>query len=240
MKTFRRFSALLILAAAVAHCYPCLPASAQDIVSPDAQGAAAPGSFVIRGARIVTVTGPDIENGTLVITNGRIAAVGAGAQAPAGAREIDARGLTVYPGMIDTATSMGLIEIGSGAPGTVDTAEIGDLNPNASALWGINPHSAHVDVTRVAGVTTVVSMPSGGAVSGQAALINLVGTTQREMALVPAVALVIDFPRIGAGGGGGGGQQQQGITPDAVSARDRRVGEIRRMLRDAEAYGRAQ
>ncbi|HYE13578.1 MAG TPA: amidohydrolase family protein, partial [Pyrinomonadaceae bacterium] len=46
--------------------------------------------------------------------------------------------------------------------------------------------------------------------------------------------------RIGAGGGGGGGQQQQGITPDAVSARDRRVGEIRRMLRDAEAYGRAQ
>nr|MBA2647253.1 hypothetical protein [Pyrinomonadaceae bacterium] len=61
-----------------------------------------PGTFVIRNARIVTVSGADVDNGTLVIRNGRIEAVGAGdVTAPAGAQEIDARGLIVYPGMMD-------------------------------------------------------------------------------------------------------------------------------------------
>src|SRR5918992_979985 len=74
-------------------------------------------TYVIRNARIVTVIGSDIENGTLVISNGRIAAVGANATAPAGAQEIDGRGLIVYPGMIDLATSLGLAEVPTGAPG---------------------------------------------------------------------------------------------------------------------------
>jgi len=214
-------------------------ASAQDTVTPDAQLEAAD-TYVIRNARVVTVSGPDIENGTVVVSGGRIAAVGASVNVPAGAREIDARGLTVYPGMIDAGTSMGLVEINSGAPGTVDTNELGDMNPNAAAMWGVNPHSAHIDVTRVAGVTSAVALPGGGTISGQAALLNLAGTTQRELALVPAAALVIDFPRLGGGGGFGGFQPAPAITPDAVTARDRRVEEIRRLLREAEAYGRAQ
>ena len=175
----------------------------------------------------------------MLINQGRIAAVGASVNVPPGAREIDGRGLLVYPGMIDAGTNMAIVEISSGAPGTVDTAELGDMNPNAAAYWALNPHSAHIEVTRVAGVTSAVSLPSGGAVSGQAAFVNLAGTSQREMALVPFAALVIDFPRVG-GGGGFGGFQQQGLTPDALSARDRRVEEIRRLLREAEAYGRAQ
>jgi imidazolonepropionase-like amidohydrolase len=213
-------------------------ASAQDIVSPMAQETSAPGTYVIRNARIVTVSGPEVENGTLVISDGKIAAVGAGASVPAGATEIDARGLFVYPGMIDVGTSMALVEIASGAPGTVDTNELGDMNPNAMAWVAVNPHSAHLDVTRFAGVTSAVSLPQGGIVSGQAALINLSGTTQRELAVVPTLALVINFPTLG--GGGGFFAQQQGITPDAISARQRRVDDLRRMLRDAEAYGRTQ
>jgi imidazolonepropionase-like amidohydrolase len=218
-------------------------ASAQDIVSPAQQETSTPGTYVIRNARIVTVSGADVENGTLVISDGKIASVGAGASVPAGATEIDARGLFVYPGMIDAATSMALVEIESGAPGTVDTNELGDLNPNAMAWVALNPHSAHLDVTRVAGVTSAVSLPQGGLISGQAALINLSGTSQKELAVVPTAALVINFPTLGGGGGGGFAaqqQQQQGITPDAVTARERRVDEMRRMLRDAEAYGRAQ
>ncbi|HVF86361.1 MAG TPA: hypothetical protein VM866_02170, partial [Pyrinomonadaceae bacterium] len=127
-----------------------------------------PGTYIIRNARIVTVSGADVENGTLVIRNGRIEAVGAGnVTAPPGAQEIDARGLTVYPGMMDAATNMGLVEIGAVAA-TVDIAEVGDMNPHAQAITAVNPHNASVDVTRVSGVTSVATLPSGGIISGQA------------------------------------------------------------------------
>ncbi|HEV2860020.1 MAG TPA: amidohydrolase family protein [Pyrinomonadaceae bacterium] len=215
---------------------------AQDTDRPDPKMSGEPlGTYVIRNAHVVTVSGADIDNGTIVISNGRIASVGASAQVPAGAQEIDAAGLWVYPGMIDAATNMGLSEIAGGAPGTVDTQELGELNPNIAAWWGVNPHSSHINVTRVAGVTSVVTMPAGGIVSGQASVINLAGSSQREMTVVPAAALVIDFPRLGGSGNFANLLlQQQGITPEAVSARERRIDELRRILRDAEAYGRAQ
>ncbi|MCA1556797.1 MAG: hypothetical protein LC747_08930, partial [Acidobacteria bacterium] len=92
-----------------------------------------PGTYAIRNARIVTVSGADIENGTVVIRDGKIAAVGASVSVPSGAQEIDARGLTVYPGMIDLGTAMGLIEVPQGANATVDVAEVGEMNPNAQA-----------------------------------------------------------------------------------------------------------
>ncbi|MCA1628973.1 MAG: amidohydrolase family protein [Acidobacteria bacterium] len=201
-----------------------------------------PGTYAIRGAHVYPVSAPDIENGTVVIANGKIAAVGASVSVPSGARVIDGRGLSVYPGMIDLGTSMGLIEITEqGATGWVDTQEVGELNPNARAFYGINPHSAHVAVTRVNGVTTVLSSPQGGLVSGQAALVNLLGATAPEMAVERTAALVVNYPR--SGGGFGGGffvvQQQPGAAADAATQRDRQVEQIRKLLRDAEAYGRA-
>jgi imidazolonepropionase-like amidohydrolase len=219
------------------------PLRAQDTDRTDASMTNTPApTYVIRNARVVTVSGADIEGGTVVISGGRIAAVGAAVTAPAGAQEIDARGLTVYPGMIDLGTNMGLAEISSGAPGTMDTQELGEMNPNAAAVWAVNPHSSHIAVTRVEGVTSVLSMPSGGVISGQAAFINLAGSSPREMAVAPQAALVIDFPRVGGGGGGFAAllAAQQGITQDALTQRDRRVDELRRLFRDAEAYGRAQ
>jgi hypothetical protein len=96
-------------------------------------------------------------------------------------------------------------------------------------------------VTRVAGVTSALALPSGGIISGQAALINLAGSSPREMAVAPQAALVVEFPRIGGGGGFAAFlQAQQGITQDALTQRDRRIDQLRQMLRDAEAYGRAQ
>ena len=213
-------------------------ASAQDIVGPTSGDLGPAGTYVIRNARVVTVSGPDIENGSVVISGGRITAVGAAVSAPAGATEIDARGLTVYPGMIDASTNMALVEIGSGVPGSVDTSELGDMNPNLQAFVALNPHSAHIDVTRFAGVTSAVALPQGGVVSGQAAFLNLNGTTQRELALVPSVALVVNYPTLGPGGGGFLAAQLA-AAPDAATQRDRRVEELRKLLRDAEAYGRA-
>jgi imidazolonepropionase-like amidohydrolase len=198
------------------------------------------GTFAIRNARIVTVSGADIETGTVVISDGKIAAVGANVAVPAGAQEIDGRGLTVYPGMIDLGTSMGLIEIPQGANPTVDVAETGDMNPNAQAFYGINPHSAHIAVTRVNGVTSVLSSPAGGIISGQAAFINLLGSSPQEMAVLQSAALVVNYPRAAGGGGFGGFFAQAQTNPtEAAAARDRQVEQLRKLLRDAEAYGRA-
>lgn len=221
----------------------CSAAVAQQIGNPTAQQGVLPqrGTFVIRNARIVTVSGPDIENGSIVIRDGKIEAVGPSVNAPSGAQTIDGRGLSVYPGMIDAGTSMGLVEVPQGANGTVDTAEVGDLNPNAKAYIAINPHSAHIAVTRVDGVTNTLSSPTGGLISGQAAFINLVGTSQKEMAVVQYAALVINYPRLGGGGGGFGGFQQQAPNlADTLTANERQVEQIRKMLKDAEAYARAR
>src|SRR5688572_31440734 len=176
------------------------------------------GSYAITNAKIVTVSGPEIARGTVVIgADGKITAVGANVSVPAGARTIDAAGLTVYPGMMDAGTSMGLAEIPQGAASTVDVAEVGSFNPNAQAIYGLNPHSAHIGVTRVVGITHVLSSPSGGILSGQSAIVNLAGWTAPEMQVVPRAALVINLPRSGFAGRGFGGfvAQQQGGSQEA-------------------------
>src|SRR5213595_360633 len=86
------------------------------------------GTFAIVGTRVVTVSGATIENGTVVIQNGKIAAVGANVSIPAGAEKIDGKGLSVYPGMIDAGTNMGLAEITLGLTASVDLSEVGNQN----------------------------------------------------------------------------------------------------------------
>src|SRR5439155_22810838 len=107
---------------------------------------------------------------------------------------------------------------------------------------GINPHSAHVGVTRVVGITHVISHPNGGIISGQAALINLAGDTPPQMAIVPQIALTATLPRSGfAGRGfGRGGPQPQGGTADVNRVRQAQLDSLRQILRDADAYARAQ
>src|SRR3954463_966336 len=80
------------------------------------------GTFAITNARIVTVSGATIENGTVIIQDGKIAAVGANVSIPAGAEKIDGKGLSVYPGMIDAGTNLGLAEIPLGVNASMDVA----------------------------------------------------------------------------------------------------------------------
>jgi imidazolonepropionase-like amidohydrolase len=194
------------------------------------------GAFAITGARIVTVSGATIENGTLLIQDGRIAAVGANVSVPANAEKIDGRGLSVYPGMIDAATNLGLLEIQS-TSATNDVAEVGDMNANAKAITAVNPHSSHVNVTRVNGITTVLTMPIGGTIAGQASVINLWGSTQNEMSVVPTYALVINFPRVTTSAGFG---QQPVEFGEAVKQRDKRLEDLRKTFKDAEEYARVK
>ncbi|MEP6992608.1 MAG: amidohydrolase family protein [bacterium] len=202
------------------------------------------GTFAIRNARVFPVSGPEIANGTVVISGGKIQAVGANVAIPAGAQVIDGTGLSIYPGMMDSGTSLGLSEIPQGAPSTVDVAEAGSFNPNAQAFYGINPHSAHIGVARVVGITNVVSRPQGGIISGQAALINLSGYTMPEMSIVPRAAMVIELPHASAGGRGGGAAAffaaQGGANAQAATLlRTRQLDSLKQMLHDAEAYGKA-
>ncbi len=199
------------------------------------------GTFAIVGARVVTVSGAVIENGTVVIQNGKITAVGVGASVPSGAEKIDGKGLSVYPGMIDAGTNMGLTEIGQGVNASVDISETGTMNANAKAIKGIHPYSAHVNVTRVNGITTVMSYPTGGLIAGQSAVINLNGSTPDEMAVVNEFGLVINFPRIttfaGFGGGFGGPPVE---FSEAVKRRDTQLDELKKVFTAAQNYLRAR
>jgi len=195
------------------------------------------GTFAITNARIVTVSGAVIESGTIVIKDGKIEAVGANVQIPSGAERIDGKGLSVFPGMIDAATNMGLSEIGQGAPGSVDVAETGELNANAKAITAIHPHSAHINITRVNGITSVMSMPQGGIVSGQSAIINLIGATQAEMAIVPTFGLVINFPRVSTFAGFG---QPQIDFNEAIRRRDLRMDDLKKLFKSADNYAKMQ
>ena len=216
------------------------PASAQSDGSQQNKTGRA-GTFAIVNARIVTVSGAVIENGTVVIQGGKIVAVGASVNIPANAEKIDGKGLSVYPGMIDAGTNLGLAEIGQGANATMDVAETGTQNANAKAILAINPHSSHVNVTRVNGITTVQTVPTGGLISGQSTVINLNGSTQSEMAVVPAEGLVINFPRISTFGGFSPGAGQQTVDfNDAVKRRDTQIDELKKTFKSAENYGRAK
>ncbi len=214
-------------------CLPSSVAAQSDGSQQNVIGRA--GTFAITNARIVTVSGAVIENGTVLIQDGKIAAVGANVSVPGNAERIDGKGLSVYPGMIDAGTNMGLAEITLGANATMDLIESGDMNANAKAITGINPHSSHINVTRVNGITTVLSYPAGGVISGQAAVINLWGATQNEMAVVPTFGLVINFPRIATFSGFG---QPQLEFSEAVKRRDQRLEDLKKVFKDAESYGR--
>lgn len=196
-------------------------------------------TIVIKNAMIHPVTGPVIARGSLVIADGRITAIGATVTEPTGARVIDANGLHLWPGMMDAATRMGLSEIPQGANATVDASEVGEYTANAQAINGLNPHSAHIGVTRMAGITHVVSAPTGGTISGSAALVHLGGDTPPEMSVVRNAAMVITLPRRGFGGRGGFGGQAPGSTQDADRARERQLDSLRAVLADARAYAAA-
>ncbi len=169
--------AVLALLAAAA----VLPASAQER------------TLVIRDARIVRVDGPVIEKGTVVVTGGRITAVDAGASVPPGAAVIEAAGKTLYPGLIDGLTTLGLTEIGSVA-GSVDTTEVGDINPQAKAWVAVHPHSELLPVARANGITAALAAPAGGLLSGQSALIRLAGDTPEALVVKAPVAVHALYP----------------------------------------------
>lgn len=161
-------------------------------------------TYAITHAKIFTLAGAPIDDGILVIRDGKVAAVGTNVDVPAGAQVIDGKGLQVYPGLFDPVTQMGLSEI-SAVSATVDSTETGAFNPDVVAAEAILPSSEHIPVTRAAGITEVLAVPASGGfdsgrssniLGGQASAINLAGWTINDMLIKKSVAMVLDWPQI--------------------------------------------
>ncbi len=156
------------------------------------------GTFALTNAEIVTVTNGTITNGTLLIRDGKIAALGTSVEIPSDAEVIDCSGMQIYPGMIEGGSRIGLTEVGSDQR-TRDYNEIGDVIPQMKALTAVNPNSALIPVNRISGVTTSLVVPAGGVYSGTSALINLHGYTPDQM-FAGFEAVAINFPVSGRRG----------------------------------------
>ena len=208
----------------------------------------APAVYAITHTKIFTLAGSPIEDGILVIRDGKIAAVGTNVDVPAGAQVIDGKGLQVYPGLFDPVTQMGLSEIAA-VSATVDTTETGAFNPDVVAAEAVLPSSEHIPVTRAAGITEVLAVPASGGfdsrgsaniLGGQASAINLAGWTINDMLIKKSVAMVLDWPQI----------QTQSFDfatfsrktkpfPEAKQERDKQVDELADWLDNARHYAQA-
>jgi imidazolonepropionase-like amidohydrolase len=177
-------------------------------------------TYAITNARIVTVSGPVIERGTVVIRNGLIAAAGANVNAPTDARVIDGSGLTVYPGLIDSYTNLALPEAaaspspggGGGGGGffIVQQQRPAAPGPNSTQPAGLQPEvmvedmiragGNEIESSRNAGITTALTLPRSGVWMGQSALINLAGETPQQMIVRSPVAMHVGFTPLRTGG----------------------------------------
>ncbi|NGP87916.1 amidohydrolase family protein [Aliifodinibius halophilus] len=157
------------------------------------------GKFAITNATIHTVSNGVIENGVVLIDGEKIVHVGQNAKITADYQRIDATGKHIYPGFMDAGTQLGLQEIGAVAV-TNDQAELGNLNPHVRAFTAINPSSVSIPVTRVNGVTHVVSLPVSGLISGKSTLIDLYGYSPDSMAVSANAGLHLNWPSAQKGG----------------------------------------
>ena len=151
---------------------------------------------VLTGGKLLTVTHGTIANGVLVIANGKIAAVGptTSVKIPHDSRVIDVTGMTVYPGLIDSETNLGLIEI-SAEQSTNDTIEMSDeIMPNMHVHDAFHAESELIPVARINGITNAIVAPQNrDTLPGQDAFIQLDGKSAQEMLQVKDVAMPLNF-----------------------------------------------
>lgn len=187
--------------------------------------------ILIKNATIFPVTSEKIENGSILIENGKIKTIGKEIEIPEGAKVIDAKGKYVYPGLIDGFTHLGLIEILS-IPSTVDVQETGKFNPELRVAWAINPSSVHFATSRINGTTVALVSPRGGTMPGLTALVKMDGWTFSEMALKEVATSVINFPvtpRFGRAEG-----REQAVSQEEAASK--LIEELKNYFKDARRY----
>lgn len=220
------------------------------VVAPLGAQRVVPDAYAITNARVVTVSGPAIERGTIVFRHGVITAVGATVTVPGDARVIDGTGFTVYPGIIDAYGSLGIPAPqqdnaggrggrgggGGGAvpqggpqvsaPSAPNSLYPAGLQPEVMAAELVRPDAEVFANAHSAGVTTALSAPTSGIFMGQSALINLAGDNAQEMLVKSPVALHVGFTPLRSGG-----------YPNSLMGV---FSSLRQMLLDAQRYGALQ
>jgi imidazolonepropionase-like amidohydrolase len=190
-------------------------------------------TIAITGGKVYPVSGPPIEGGTVVIVNGKIAAVGSNVAIPAGAQRIDATGKIVTPGFVNSSTQLGVQEVSQVADTRDMSARGKDNIAAAFTVWdGLNPNSVMMAPARKEGITSFIVMPTGGLVAGQAALLDVVPGTTTDMIIRAPVAMIAEI----------GDPQKAG-----VNSRGELIVKLRELLDDTrffqthrDAFDRAQ
>jgi imidazolonepropionase-like amidohydrolase len=179
-------------------------------------------TIAITGGKVYPVSGPPIEGGTVLIVNGKIAAVGSNVAIPAGAQRIDATGKIVTPGFVNSSTQLGVQEV-SQVSETRDMSARGKDNIAAAfTIWdGLNPNSVMMAPARKDGITSFIVMPTGGLVAGQAALLDVVPGTTTDMIIRAPVAMIAEI----------GDPQQAG-----VNSRGELIVKLRELLEDTRFF----
>lgn len=183
------------------------------------------------GGTIHLAKGGDITNGTIVFDRGKITAVGAGLDVPAGAERVDVTGKQVYPSLIDPQSILGLAEI-EAARATIDYSETGDLTPNVKAQVAFNPESESIPVTRSNGVLLANIVPRGGLLRGTSAMMMLDGWTWADMTLQAPTGMVLTWPGMVVNTVGPARDTQD----DQMKARDKALKQIQDTFDQARAY----
>jgi len=191
-----------------------------------------PKPIVLKGGKLLTVSHGTVENGVLVMEGGKIAALGAAGSVtiPRDARVIDVNGMTVYPGLIDSETSLGLTEI-SAEPSTNDRIEISDeIMPHMHVFDAFHAESELIPVARINGVTNAIVAPdSQDTLPGQDSFIQLDGKSAQEMLLVRDIAMPMNFT----------GEQRRNETWEKRKFPSTRMGmaaQLRQAFLDAQRY----
>ncbi len=178
------------------------------------------------GATLHPVSAAPIEDGTIIIQDGRILALGSELAVPAGARVIMEEGLEVWPGLIAINTAIGLREIAA-VRSSMDTDEIGEDHPDLVTSTSLNAESAHIAVTRTNGVTRAQVAPRGsGTMNGKSSVIRMIGATWEELLYVDEDMLHVGFPTVR-------NSSKKKEEPEAVER-------MRELFADALEYGRLQ
>ncbi|HEX8814215.1 MAG TPA: amidohydrolase family protein [Terriglobales bacterium] len=188
---------------------------------------------VLRGGKLLTVSHGVVENGVVVMENGKITAVGAAAtvRVPKDARVIDVSGMTVYPGLIDSETQLGLTEI-QAEDMTNDLVETSDeIMPHMHVYDAFHAESELIPVTRLNGITNAIVAPDNtDTLPGQDSFVQLYGKSAPEMLLVRDIALPLNFT----------GDQRRNEPPDKRKFPSTRMGlaaQLRQTFIDAQDYG---
>lgn len=208
MHRFARAGRLLAMTALAATLAPPLSLGAQG-------DRPVPATYAITNARLVTVSGAAIDRGTIVVRDGLIVAIGANVSVPADARVIDGTGHTVYPGLIDAYSTLGLRTAAPAQGGGFGGGGFGQAAPqrpagapNSTMPIGLQPEIRAVDqlvddfdfaAAHAAGITAALTAPAGRTYEGQSVVINLGGRDFSTMAVKTPVALHVGFQGIGGG-----------------------------------------